>query len=207
MKSSHFPSTVRAAGVVLSVLCSLLFVSCDESLPPRDDPSAFLVATTQCDYYISRTEEAMYITLKVRNTYTEVLSDTATVVGDLLITWRDEPGYEKHVVLTAGDIKKYYFNPRTGLSEATKADYIPASKILTIPEGEYVALQYRWNLLSDDSSDIRKIAMYHKDPINPSLYRTDSLSFSVTASVHLFDKAPRVYPRPLITRQQLSKIL
>ncbi len=187
-----------AAGVVFTALCSLLFVSCDESLPPRDDPQNVLVLSCTMDYYLARYEESVYITIKVTNTYTEVFSDTTAVYGTIVFIWKDDPSFQKHVDLTAADLKQSYFNTKTGQNVFSRAEYNAASKILTIPVGQSAVFQYRWNFISDDLTDIRKSVKYTPDPANPNILRTNELPFIVNAGIHLYKKLPMLYLQPFV---------
>ena len=193
---------------MLAVLCALLVSSCNETLPPFDTPQDYLVANTACDYYNNPrgAEEAFYVTLKVRNAYTEVLSDKTTVYGTLTIIWNDHPEFQRHVDLTSANLLKQYFNPITGLMETSRADYNAVSKVLTIPEEEFAVFQFKWDMRADNLTDLRTLVTYHPDRVNPSLFLSEPLTFTITAGVHLYDKVPMIYARPLVTVQQLKRV-
>jgi hypothetical protein len=199
-------SFVPVAALALSVCCMLFVSSCDESLPPRSDPQDYLVGSISFDYYYSRSGDVVYATIKIKNTYPEVLSDTATIYGELDIDWKDNPIFHRHVTLSTDDIKKFYFNPITGLTEVATATYASGSKILTMPEGSEIVLQYSWNLINDDTLNLRQMVSYHQDSVNPSLFTTGVLTFNVTAGVHLYKKASMVYAPTLMAKLQLTSI-
>jgi hypothetical protein len=187
---------MRGALIVLPVLCAMLFASCDEVLPPRDEPVDYLRISCSMEYYQSRFEESVYVTIRITNNYTEVFSDTTSIYGTLSFFKSDDASFQKHVDLTAADLKSVYFNPLTGQYVASRADYTAGSKVLTIPIGQSAVLQYKWNLLSDNLTDLRKIVNYFPDPVNPLLLRTNTLRFTMNAGVKVYKKTPMLYLQP-----------
>jgi hypothetical protein len=181
------------AGALLCILCAIAFASCDESLPPRDEPVNFLLITCSMDYYKTRYEEWVYLTVRITNNYTEVFSDTTSIYGSIELIKTDDPSFQKHIDLTVADLKQQYFNTLTGQYVTSRAEYSAASKVLTLPIGQAAVVQYKWNLMSDDSVDLRKIVTFSPDAANPSLLRTKELPFTVNAGVKVYKKFPMLY--------------
>jgi hypothetical protein len=199
------------AGFVLSIICAMLCGSCDESLPARDEPVDFLLISCSMDYYQSRSgfgiNENIYFTIRITNNYTEVFSDTASVYGTLEFTKTDDPAFQKHIDLTVADLKQSYFNPATGQTVASRAEYNAASKILTIPIGQSAIIQYKWDLQSDNLTDLRRVVKYSPDASNPSILRTGDLPFMVTSGVKVYKKFPMLYLQPVVKAVRLFRVL
>jgi hypothetical protein len=194
------------AASLLLLLCALLLASCDESLPPRDEPVNFLVITCSMDDYQTKYDEYIYFTIKITNNYTEVFSDTASVYGTLDFFKTDDVAFQKHVDLSTADLKQSYFNTLTGQFVTSRADYNAASKVLTIPVGQSAVLQYKWNLVSDNLTDLRRVVTYAPDPSNPAIQRTGVLSFTVNSGVKVYKKIPMLYLPTAVRTVRLFRV-
>jgi hypothetical protein len=195
-----------AAALFLPLLSFIMFASCDESLPPRDEPQSYFVPTLETGYaFVSRSADAIFLTLKIRNTYTETFSDKADIYGFITIQLKDMPQLQRRFELTAANYVQNYFDPATSLSVATKSRYDSYTRILTFPENEYVVFQIPWNLITDDTIDIRDAVPYHPDPLNPQFSATDDLTFVVTAGIHLYKNIPMLYPETVVFKQRLRR--
>jgi hypothetical protein len=193
------------APIACAVFCMLMFSSCEESLPPRDDPQNFLATTIEGGYLWSVSAESIYFTVKIRNTYSETFSDTTSIFGTIAIQLKDDPAFQRHFELTAADLKAFYYNPLTGSYVQSTSSYNNFSKILTMPENSIAVFQVRWNLQSDNSIDLRRITQYHPDPLNPHVLVTDEIAIAVTAGVHLYKAFPMLYPEPILYKPILSR--
>lgn len=197
---------MAAAMAALSALCIIMLASCDESLPPRDDPQNFLSVKTEPYYEFGRTAQIVYLTIRIRNVYTETFSSPADIYGTINILWKDRPEAQRHYTLTPADLKTYFYDPATGKTLTSRSSYNSALKILTIPENEYVVFQVKWDLVLSDTIRVLNEAPFHPNPANPAFDITDDLTFVVTTNIHLYNNAPTMYPEPLIYKQRLLRI-
>ncbi len=97
----------RFLGIILS---GLLFVSCDESLPPRNEPTKFLEAS----YFVTSgavevrdstpTGLVGAISVSVKNVYDEVLQSEEFAQAELDVWMLDAPGRRGKVVATSRNL-------------------------------------------------------------------------------------------------------
>lgn len=201
---AHIPIPSIAA-FIGAVLCLVLVSSCDESLPPRDNPHDYLNVSVTSAYYTSRVEESIYFTVYARNVYSEMFSDTTDISGTLTIQIKEKPEFVKTFPITAADFKKMFFDPATGQMVTSRSDLNPYTKVLTIPENGSAPFQFRWNLLADDSTDAKEGLTYKPDPRNPDLVRTEEITIIATAVLHLYERLPLFYPLPLVFKQSFVR--
>ncbi|HLP17533.1 MAG TPA: hypothetical protein VK470_14815, partial [Bacteroidota bacterium] len=121
--------------------------------------------------------------------------DSTDVYGYVTLQWKTHPEFQKTFQITAADIKKTYYDPFLQALVTTKSDYFAATKNLTIPENEYVAVQLRWDLISDTGTDLRAQAFF-ADPGDPTRERTQDITMIVTSGTHLYAKSPMLYSEP-----------
>ncbi len=195
----------NAACILMAAVCAVFMSACDESLPPRNNPTQPIVATCEVDYYSPSREEAVYFTMKVRNNYTEVFSDVANIFGYINFVWAERPEYTRQIVFSLADLRTTYFNPQTGQQVVSKAVYNAATKTLTIPVGDYAVFQYKWDSKFDSLSDLREMVGFKTDPANPGILVSREIALTVTGGARLFKKLPMVYLQPLTGRYKYRR--
>jgi hypothetical protein len=190
----------------MCALCFVLFASCDESLPPRDDPQNFLVASTNAFYYNSHGADVFYLTVFIRNNYTETFSDTTAIFGTITLQWKEDPSFQKRFDITAADLKKSYFDPISKGTSTARSDYSPISNFLTIPENGYIVFQVMWDLRSDDHQYIKGELSFYNDPSSSEFDRTDDITFVVNSGIHMYKNISSIYSQPMIYKVHLLRI-
>jgi hypothetical protein len=194
-----------AAAACLCMLCFVLFASCDESLPPRDEPQNFLVASTNAFYYNAHGADFFYLTVFIRNNYTETFSDTAAIFGTITLQWKEDPSFQRHFDLTGADLKKSYFDPITKGTSTAQSDFSPISKILTIPENGYTVFQVLWDLRSDNHQNIKDYLKFYTDPLSSEFDRTGDMTFVVNSGIHLYKNISSIYSQPMLYHVHLLR--
>ncbi len=96
-------SSKRIQRRALILVTCVLMVSCDESLPPREDPQEFLHATLSAEGGIvgvspdSSIIRGGWLIVRVRNSYAEVLQADAAIEVDVDV-WRLDAPEERSIV-------------------------------------------------------------------------------------------------------------
>ncbi len=196
---------MTAARIVWAVVCAVFLSACDETLPPRNEPVNPLAPSCEVQYYQTRTEEWVYITVRITNTYTEVFSDVTNIFGYINFAWEAHPELQLRVALSGADLKSSYFNPLTGQSIASRASYNPANKMLTIPVGASAVFQYRWDSKFDSLTDIRDMLGFTKDPTNPGILRSPEVRLTVNGGIRLYKKLPMIYLQPTVSTYRYKR--
>ncbi len=181
----------------------LLFCGCEETLPPRNDPTNFFTTSVQTVYkYNEPKENSMYVYIIIKNNYDETLEAKAAIEGTLRIKW-NPPEYdpvkfipEKNVKLTAQHILSKNYNAATG-------------SILFNP-GDSIVFLYQWNFVTDDNTDL----MYQfkslidrdclvRNNMGDAVYRriTERQLFEISANIKIFTQSAILYAQPLKVSQ------
>jgi hypothetical protein len=188
----------------LSILSlTFLSLSCDESLPPRDDPADYF----KSDFYIVpqiniHTDEIWVdIYFVIHNTYSETFSDTASFDGDVTIYWLKDPTIKKTFPIQVKNIYiGSHYDTATSTTIASQTRYNSSTKILTIPGGDSVNFRLRWNYISDSSYFIPDTFHYSMD-IEKNQFLSDAESFSFKAKVQLYNQKSYIHSREIIFSQ------
>jgi hypothetical protein len=195
----------RISILCIPLLATLLFNSCEESLPPRDEPIDYFVATCSCNYFRNTfgTVEYIIVSVVVRNMYSETFSATPSILGNVMISWKNDSRYSKHGTFTAGAIvKPVFFDPFTGKNVTTRSEYDPVKNVLTIPVGDSVNFEYTWPFVADDSTDVRRLFFFPPDQPNPETVLSEVETFIVSADVRLYKSTATFHtPTILFTRK------
>jgi hypothetical protein len=126
----------NAKTLFLPLVFVCLSLSCDESLPPRNDPTMLLAATLESFYSLGVTTNHLYLTINVRNVYDETIQDTENISGTLEIVLRRNSLYRKTVQLSSSNL-------------LTVSAYNGTTDQLTVDSGESVQLRYAWDFSTD----------------------------------------------------------
>lgn len=107
---------VRAPVRGLLTLLALCAFGCEESLPPRQEPSEVLSAgvdllntTIQCRL----SDSTVYggsgaLIMQVKNTYTDVLSDSEQIQANITLYLKSQPGLVATLSADRNDVTNYY---------------------------------------------------------------------------------------------------
>lgn len=134
-------------------------ISCDESLPPHEEPHSLFTGNLRIVYFNNTakgTINELRIYLDARNVFDETLEDSAGLQGTLEIIVARDPVYRKTVMLSSANlVAGGSYDPRTGQ--------------LTIDSGDSLTLMYTWNFIDDNGYSIpRDVSGLKKDPQCPT---------------------------------------
>ncbi len=178
------------------IIIVFLLSSCNESLPPRDEPNEFLAATCQADFSKNDgTNSVLYILISVKNAYTETFSQNADVAGTVVIEWKDHPQQLRHAPISINDLT--FYGPWGGRIN-TQSTYSPFTNTITIPPGDSISLLYVWNYFNDAGHDLKRSFHYAPDPYDGTRLISDRETFVISASVRLFKSTPLSYSPPIL---------
>lgn len=136
---------IDSRGAVLVVIAAVLLVNiisgCDESLPPRGNPSELFSARISGHYIYSQKANGIGITVSIVNAFDETFQETALLDGYVQFVWQRNPSLRKTVSMQGLQLTyARNFNHQTG--------------ILTIDPGDSVTFFYFWDLNSDSNESI-----------------------------------------------------
>lgn len=153
-------------------------VSCDESLPPRQDPSAVFVVQARPVYYYAQTANSMLVELCFINNFDETLSDRLDLNGTMVITSKRDTSV--HKTFTIANQNLVY------------GSYVPSTGILTVDPGDSIVFGAMWDFTDDYGRQVPSILFqYHVDPLCAARLISDPETFNVLVSTRLF--APLAY--------------
>jgi hypothetical protein len=158
--------------VALTLVC--LSYSCDESLPPRSDPTMLFVADLESLYSISVTSNQLFLKVNVKNIYDETIQDAEGISGTLEITLRRDSRYRKTVQFSRANL-------------LTVSAYNSATDQLTVNSGETIELRYEWDFSTDaQGGSSGEFFHYYPDPECPLRQFAYREVFTVQGTVQLF---------------------
>ena len=124
----------------LSVLVLAVFdLSCNESLPPHEDPKSLFQGTLKAEYHpgVVYGGSQLWIYLYVINTFDETLQNYGMMKGTLDIVLSRDPNYHRSVSLDwANLVNGVTTDPRTGQIVVNREDT--------------VTLLYKWDFVDDN---------------------------------------------------------
>lgn len=129
--------------VVLAMLAiALMFSShsCDEPLPPYQDPQKLFEARIDGEYWLSDTEHSLRVYLRVTNVFDETLEGPASLNGSIVISSAKYPNVQKTLLLSRLNLT----NPR---------GYDPNTGSLRIDSKETMIFRATWDFVEDKVID------------------------------------------------------
>jgi len=158
--------------IVWALLC--LSLSCDESLPPRNDPTILVVANLESLYSIGVTANQLYLTVNVKNVYDEAIQDTEQISGTLEIALSRNLQYRKTVQLSRNNL-------------LTVSAYDGATHQLTVNSGQTIQLRYGWDFSTEvQGSSPADFFHFYRDVECPFRQFAYKEVFKVQGTVQLF---------------------
>jgi len=153
-------------------------ISCEESLPPYQDPTDALTGSVRGRYTYTATENNVKIDIIIVNTFDETFEAEGILEGRATITLQRDQSVVKTVDITP--------------SLWANGDYNPATRVLHMDPGDTLRLMYTWFFDDDSGEDVRDRFLYVKQP--SCTLRSISLeeAFFLRANVKVYDKAPEV---------------
>jgi len=145
---------------IFVLLFPLLFMACDEELPPVNNPQDLFSGTATVQYRydptVRPTTSSIDIYIVIKNYYDETLDDFAALNGSIRIEWLAPSEERGSIVPVRTD------QLTTGNLFAAKG-YNYLNNRLSIDPGDSIVLRYRWNLKTDDSTSLIKQVKYTYD--------------------------------------------
>lgn len=162
---------------------SLLVLSCEESLPPYDDPREVVDGTVRGRYELFFGDNRLKVDIFLVNTFDETFQARAFFEGEGVITLRRKPSVQKTFTITPDLFVSGTYNRFTG--------------ILTMDPGDTVRLTYVWNFVDDNNRDLRDLEFqYVQDPSCPGRMIAREEMFVLRARVKVYDKIREVVSAP-----------
>ena len=158
-----------AAGLAAAVL------SCDEALPPYQDPADVFTMTMTGEYSMNQWENVVKAYVTVANRYDETFQARAVLRGRLKITWQRDTSMHKTVMLDSTNLfSTPNYNKETG--------------VLTIDPGDTFRVRYVWNLVTDSGVDVSTLFVYEKDPSCSQRYIANTETFSLEGEFKVYER-------------------
>ena len=120
----------------------ILIGSCNESLPPYEDPSGYLQGSLLETYVLAHQNNYMGVHVRITNVFDEALDGPVQFQGQVQIRSVKDPSIVKTVSFSALNLTK-------------AKHYDAASSRLTIDPGDTVQLSYSWDFIDDNGRDLR----------------------------------------------------
>ncbi len=182
------------------LFATLLLSSCDEELPPVNNPEHLFTSYITAEYVYQSdtrpTRSSINIYLVLKNQYDETISDFAQMSGSISIEWIAPPERRGANVPTRTD--------HLNLDNLFRAEGFEfATNKISINPRDSVVLLYQWDLKTDDSTHLLSQFNYTVDQsclVNANAnndlgYRSISgkEKFIIRSSVQVFRKSGTVY--------------
>jgi len=148
-------------------------MSCDESLPPRQDPANLFAVQIQQSYLYDANNNSLLINLFVYNNFDETLSDRMSLTGTIAVTSNRDSSVHKTFQLSAQNL--------------IHGTYDPSKGTLTINPGDFAELQVIWDFTDDSGNSLGSYFFeYHVDPnCREHLISTKEL-FTISGKTRLY---------------------
>jgi hypothetical protein len=159
-----------------SILVLLVFaVSCDESLPPRQDPSNLFSTQLAASYLYTADSNNVIINLVATNNFDETLSDVMSLEGTVVITSIRDTSVHQTIHLSRANL--------------IQGKYDPLKNTLTIDPGSTVIIQVSWDFTDDAGRSLTTdFFHYNIDRMCKQRELADPESFTISAKVRLYAK-------------------
>ena len=162
------------------LLLPFFFTSCDEPLPPHEDPKSLFQGELNPEYRYIASGSQLWINIFAINTFDETLQAPARLEGTVEIVLERAPEYRKTIALD----RTLLVNPSI-LSQWTGQ--------VTVNAGDTVQFRYRWNFVDDNGIYLpSKVFKKIHDPDFPDIFYADPEKFIIKGSLQVFDKIGQV---------------
>jgi len=166
------------------VVAMAVSMSCDESLPPYQDPRNVLQGTPRGKYVLTVSENSLHVSFTIKNVYEETFQAQAILNGTLVITAKRDPTIQKTFQLTESNV-------------TYAANYNRATGVLTIDPQDTVVLSATWDFIDNVGEDLRLMFFrYAPDPSCLGRHIAQEETFLIQGSMKVFEKLPDVSGGP-----------
>ena len=169
----------NACSGLFAVLLVAVSLTCEEALPPFEDPSNPIRAgVLRTRYVLVVDDNSMEIMLTIRHQYDETLEGVTNLDGSVTITSARLPSIHKTI----------NFN-YTSLTAAQRYD--SSTKTLRFDPGDTLIFRMRWDFVDDAGDSLRNTFFrYNADPNCKYRCIAEEEILLLTANLRLFDNVP-----------------
>jgi len=168
-----------------SLVLLLLLLSCDEHLPPREDPTRLFSARLAVSWSLTAIENIITLRLILVNTYDEIIEGTEEIEGKVSIALARDPTYTREYVLS-------------GLKIDHASFYNPVTGSLSIPPGDSISFFLRFDWMDGTGRDMRSLLRYIEDPTCPGRRIADRETFIIHGEARLFPRIAAATAIPMM---------
>lgn len=182
---------VLRIALLFLLTCGVLALSCNESLPPYNDPGHVFEGQLLARYTLTLNENSLKVEFRFTNVFDETLNGVADLQGSGLITLKRKPTVRKTFTITSAHL--------------VSGKYVPSTRVLTIDPGDTVRLIYTWDFRDDAGNDLRSTEFtYFPDasctmdqPVPVERRIASRETFIISASLSVFNRVTPVVVGPI----------
>ncbi|MDD8017847.1 MAG: hypothetical protein PHP42_05705 [Bacteroidota bacterium] len=143
---------IQLCNFVLLLSIIMLFIGCEEFLPPREQPPELFTATTNTvyDYYSPRIPQTyrnqIKYTFVVKYIYDETIVDTLDFGGKLTLTWMAPTMDGNQSTSKTVELNESFIKYTGGYNRSTG--------VITLTPNDSLVIEYNWNFITDDSTNL-----------------------------------------------------
>ncbi len=157
----------------LTLVALVFWLSCDESLPPRQDPSNVFRLHINPDYEYSQSTNYLAVQLSFVNDFDETFSGLMALDGTVVIVSQRDTSIHRTFPITAQNLVHGHYDPSSG--------------ILTTDPGDSVVVAVSWDFTDDAGKRLQStLFQYSTDPLCASREISNPETFEVTARTRVF---------------------
>ncbi len=189
---------------LIIVVCSITFISCNETLPLREDIASFVTVKVRSGYRTtshSNKTGTMLTFVTVTNNTDETIEDIAAVTGTVEITWIPPKEEERLFDRT----RTFKLSPNN-VFYAKNFDRLTSR--LTMAPADSVVFYVDWNLKTNDSTYILNYFAWMPDnqcfvnyPFSVPRRISTKQTFLIKANVKIFDRLAVLYTQQVTAKQ------
>ncbi|HEY6950936.1 MAG TPA: hypothetical protein VI758_00945 [Bacteroidota bacterium] len=163
----------RCCTTLYLLALAVCLCSCNESLPPRQDPQNVFGQGARAQYICSDVANNVLIDIALTNNFDETLSDTVHFSGTVVVTSERDPSVHKTFALSLSNLVHGIYDSRSG--------------VLTINPGDSVVIRVIWSLDDDAGASLSSTLFhYHVDPDCAGRLVSSPETFSIVSRTRLF---------------------
>jgi hypothetical protein len=181
-------SQQKVVNILIALLLSLLLIllACDESLPPRSDPSKLFEGSLSTKYSLLWNENVLRIEVNLVNVYDETIQAKAHMSGTVEVVLIRDTAIRKTIHFDASHL-------------VTTKLYNQATQEVTIDPGETIRFVYVWNFTDNNNVDMPEdVFHYYPDPNCSGRLLAFNETFSLTCSFQIIEKLGSVQFAPAV---------
>lgn len=179
-------SLPRPVGRLAVLLVPLILLSCEELLPPRNDPKVVLAPSIAISSGVVTIRNQTYasggsVVLRAVNVYDEVIQDQQRIRGTVTMSLGT---HVQTILFTSSDLQT-----PTMLTGNT----------LTMRPLDTLVLMHIWDHIADDDTPLWSLVRWNQllDSKGAPYYQTDTTWFTITGSFQIFNRAQPMKLSPI----------